>query len=90
VQLTFYVRGAAPGDPAAAARRDVSRRNDERGEGSLERIDAPLPARGSLAPLLHAFGLLSGDDLQQLTTEETSGALPQLEKPSSILKRLVC
>lgn len=38
----------------------------------LRRIDATLPARGSLAPLLHAFGLLSSDEL---AAQETSGSM---------------
>jgi hypothetical protein len=31
----------------------------------LRRVEAVLPARGSLAPLLHAFGLLSDADLHR-------------------------
>ncbi len=54
-RLSFFVR-----DTAAAAQSD----------GGLRRIEATLPARGSLAPLLHAFGLLSDTELQQ---EEQQG-----------------
>ena len=32
---------------------------------ALRRVEAVLPARGSLAPLLHAFGLLSDAELRQ-------------------------
>lgn len=34
-------------------------------EASLRRVEAALPARGSLAPLLHAFGLLSDAELEE-------------------------
>lgn len=34
-------------------------------ESSLRRVEAALPARGSLAPLLHAFGLLSDAELER-------------------------
>lgn len=51
----------------------------------LRRIDATLPARGSLAPLLHAFGLLSSDDL---VAQETPGTVFLLFRFNLILHTL--
>lgn len=73
--LTFYVRSATSNDPLVAAREAQGLQTEGIGVGNLERIDAVLPARGSLAPLLHAFGLLSGDALHQLADEDIPGAI---------------
>ncbi len=71
-RLSFFVR-----DTAAAAPSSVANAADAaaavataQSDGGLRRIEATLPARGSLAPLLHAFGLLSDTELQQ---EEQQG-----------------
>ncbi len=77
VQLTFFIRPPAPDDPTEATRQRHSFRVNGKGTGPLECVEAALPARGSLAPLLHAFGLLPQDSLWQLTAQETSSEAPQ-------------
>ena len=77
VQLTFFIRPPAPDDPTEAARQNHSFRLNGKGTGPLERVEAALPAQGSLAPLLHAFGLLPRDSLWQPTAQETSSEAPQ-------------
>lgn len=74
-RVTFLVKrpisenGAAPGDKKSHKSAYASSLD---GSEQLQRIDAVLPAHGSLAPLLFAFGLLS-DDLYSAEATETPG-----------------
>ena len=76
-RLAFFVRGntavaaaAAGAGPQANAAAAAAAHQPE---ATLSRIEALLPARGSLAPLLHAFGLLSDAELQREDQDSRAG-----------------
>lgn len=58
--LNAYCDDVAHGRRPAAARLEFWVRE---GDGRLARIEAPLPAHGSLGPLFLAFGLITEGDL---------------------------
>lgn len=64
-RLTFFVRDTAAAVPSAAHASPAAADTDGDSTTALQRVEAVLPARGSLAPLLHAFGLLSDVELQR-------------------------
>ena len=80
-RLAFFVRGdSGNGAPADASASSAVTADTE----GLRRIEALLPATGSLVPLLHAFGLLSDAELQQLSTREASAG--DFDSTASIVK----
>jgi len=61
--LNAYCDDVASGRRPAAARLEFFVRDEA--DGVLGRVDAPLPAHGSLGPLFLAFGLITEEELRQ-------------------------